>query len=483
MSRINTNVPSLVAARILGNNNQAMNVAMERLSTGLRINKGKDDPSGLIASEMLRSEMKAIGSAIDNARRADLVVSVAEGGLQEVSSLLIELEGLVDHTANEAALSDDEVAANQLQIDSILETLDRIATSTEFQGKKLLNGELDYTTSGLTTGATASTITHLQINSARLPNGSTRSVVVDVTASAQTGRLIYASATTGGATKTIQISGKYGVEQLTFASNTTAANVATAVNASKALTGVSATVSGVGAATRILFNSDEFGGDAFVSVEALAGTFDVTDTAGAAQTIDYGRDVAVNVNGVAAVADGLDISIRTNGFSADMTLSTVFGTTPAGGTKTFYVTGGGADFSIAPTLGINATASLGIQAVSTGSLGKGSLGFLTSLKTGQTNQLTSKNFEDAQRIIRAATQQVSGLRGRLGAFQKNTLGSTINSLGVAMENTTAAESAIRDADFAQETSNLTRAQILVQSSSRALQLANSAPQNVLSLLS
>lgn len=482
MSRINTNVSSLVATRILTNNNQALNTSLERLSTGLRINKGKDDPAGLIASEMLRSEIKAIGAAIDNAHRADNVISVAEGGLQEVSSLLLELESLVDSTANEAALSDDEVAANQLQIDSILETLDRIATSTEFQGKKLLNGEFDYRTSGLTTGATASAISSLRISSARIPNGGSRSVVVDVTQSAQTAKLIYAGSTTGAGAKTIQVAGKYGTEQLTFASTTSAANVAAAVNASKSLTGISATVSGTGANTRILFHSTDYGEDAFVSVEALDGTFAVADADGATAIKDYGQDVGVTVNGVATVANGLEISVRTTAFAADMTLTADFATDLTAGSKTFYVTGGGADFSIAPTLGINATASLGIPSVSTGNLGSGALGFLSSIKTGQTNQLSSGNFETAQRIVRQANEQVSGLRGRLGAFQKNTLASAINALQVAYENTTAAESAIRDADFAQETSNLTRSQILVQSSSQALALANQAPQNVLRLL-
>lgn len=478
MSRINTNVPSLIAARILGNNNTAMNTSLERLSTGLRINKGKDDPAGLIASEMLRGEIKAIGAAVDNAERADNVISVAEGGLQEVSSLLLELESLVDHTANSAALSDDEVKANQLQIDSILETLDRISTSTEFQGKKLLNGDLDYRTSGVATGAAASAIVNLQITSARVPNGSSRSVVVNVTQSAQTAQLIYSGSSTGSGTRTIQISGKYGTEQLTFASGTSAADVATAVNASKSLTGISATVSGTGGNTRILFNSTEYGSDAFVSVEALSGTFAVAG--GDTSTKDYGQDVAATVNGVAAIASGLDISVRTNAFSADMSLADAFATSL--GSKTFYIKGGGADFSIAPTLGINATASLGIQSVSTGSLGNAVTGFLSSLKSGQTNQLSSKNFEAAQRIVRAAGEQVSGLRGRLGAFQKNTLASAINALKIAAENTTAAESAIRDADFASETSNLTRAQILVQSSSQTLGLANAAPQNVLRLL-
>src|SRR5262245_33636078 len=96
MSRINTNVTSLVARRAIGVNNRSLNQALLRLSTGLRINSGKDDPAGLIASETLRSGIRAISSAIENANRADTIVAVAEGGLQEVSSLLLELENLVD---------------------------------------------------------------------------------------------------------------------------------------------------------------------------------------------------------------------------------------------------------------------------------------------------------------------------------------------------------------------------------------------------
>jgi len=474
MSRINTNVPSIVAARILDRNNTMLNQALERLSTGLRINTGKDDPAGLIASETLRSEITAIGAAIDNARRADQVISVAEGALQEVNALLIELESLVDSSANEAGLSDEEVAANQLQIDSILDTINRISTSTEFQGKKLLNGTLDYTTSGVSTGATASAIADLQITGARIATGSYRNVVVEVTQSAQTAQLVRAGATVASSV-TIQIAGEYGTEQLSFASGTTASAIAAAVNGSTSLTGVSAMVSG----TNLYFNSTEYGSDAFVSVEAISGTFTVTG--GDSSTQDHGQDVGLLINGSVANTDGLNATLRKSALSLEMTLAAAFATQTAA-SKTFAITGGGADFSITPTLGINAMASLGIGNVATGSLGRGDVGYLSSLGSGQANQLSSENFETAQRIIREANKQVSSLRGRLGAFQKNTLASMVNSLSIAYENTVAAESAIRDADFAEETSNLPRAQILVQSTTAALQIANAAPQNVLALL-
>ena len=149
MSRINTNVQSILAQRVLGQNNQGLAGSLERLSTGLRINRGKDDPAGLIASQNLRAEQSAIGAALKNAERADQVVNIAEGGLNEVSSLLTELQGLLTSTANDAGLSAEEKEANQLQIDSILQTIDRVASATSFQGKKLLNGNLDYTTSSI----------------------------------------------------------------------------------------------------------------------------------------------------------------------------------------------------------------------------------------------------------------------------------------------------------------------------------------------
>src|SRR5919112_6164068 len=167
MSKINTNVSSLIAQRVLKKNNSALNTSLERLSTGLKINKGADNPAGLIVSENLRAEKAGISQAIDNAERASNIIGTAEGGLTEVSSLLTELQALVSQSANTGGLSEEEKAANQLQVDSILGTINRIAGSTAFQGAKLLNGNYAYATSGVV----ASAFTTMQINAARLPDG------------------------------------------------------------------------------------------------------------------------------------------------------------------------------------------------------------------------------------------------------------------------------------------------------------------------
>jgi flagellin len=475
MSRINTNVSSLIAQRVLRKNNDQLNTSLARLSTGLKINKGADDPAGLIASENLRQEKAGITTAIDNAGRASNIIGTAEGGLTEVSSLLTELQSLVGQAANTGGLSKEELGANQLQVDSILGTINRIAGSTAFQGTKLLNGNYAYTTSSVATSAFGS----LQINAARLPDGQTTSVVVQVTDSATVGDVRFTGANTGsGNAVTLEVAGNAGTEQLSFAASASIDSIKTAVNNIKEVTGISAAVSG----TTLRFNSVGYGSDSFVSVKALSGTFATTGgTAGK----DYGSDAAVKVNGAVADANGTSVTYRSSTLDIEFDLSTKDGTTNGlnnGLTKTFGITGGGATFALGSKVTETDKAAVGIQSVSTSSLGDTSLGYLSSLASGGENNLNSGNLVAAQKILDKAVKQVSQLRGRLGAFQKFTIGSTVNSLGVAFENASAAESAIRDTDFAEETAKLTRAQILAQASTTVLAQANASPQSALSLL-
>jgi flagellin len=151
---------------------------MTRLSTGLRINSGKDDPAGLIASEALRSDITAINKALSNTQRANQIIATADSSLGQVASLLNDVRGLVTEAANSGALSDEEIAANQLQIDSSLEAINRIAQTTTFQGKRLLDGSLDF----VSNASSISTLRDTRIDQANL--GSTGSVKVDVDISA-----------------------------------------------------------------------------------------------------------------------------------------------------------------------------------------------------------------------------------------------------------------------------------------------------------
>jgi flagellin len=465
-SVINTNVSSLIAQNALSQNNQALSTSLQRLSTGLRINSGADDPAGLIASQDLQQEQTGIQTAISNAGRAGNVIGTAEGGLNEVSSLLTQLQGLVGQAANTGGLSSSEVAANQLQVDSILSTINRISQSTTFEGRQLLNGNLAYTTSSVT----ATKVTNIQVNSALVPPGGTAAVAVQVVSSGKTAAITYTGGTVTGNTVTLQLGGNAGTTQLSFASGTTVTSIATAINGVKGTTGLSAQVSG----TDLRINSTQYGSAQFVSVQALAGTF-----TGLSNTKATGTDANVTINGAAAEVAGLNVSYRNSNLDVSLNIATGF---DKPGSTTFYVTGGGANFALGSQVTEANNASIGISNVSTGSLGSSTDGFLSSLGSGGANNLSSSNLSTAQNIVNDAVTQVSTLRGRLGAFQDYTIGSTVNNLGVAYENVSAAESAITDTNFAAETSNFTRAQILQQSATTVLSTANSQPQSILKLL-
>src|SRR5688572_7393873 len=149
MARINTNVSALAAQRGLARSQRSLNGTLERLSSGLRINRGADDPAGLIASEGLRSEIAGITQAIDNSSRASNVIATAEANLGEVASLLLNIKELIVEAANTGALSAEEIEANQLQVDSAIQSITRISNTASFAGLNLLNGSLDYITSAV----------------------------------------------------------------------------------------------------------------------------------------------------------------------------------------------------------------------------------------------------------------------------------------------------------------------------------------------
>ncbi|NBC10939.1 MAG: flagellin [Planctomycetes bacterium] len=498
MSRINTNISSLLSQRILNQQNNTLSKSLERLSTGFRINRGADDPAGLIASERLRSEKTAIEAAIGNAERADQVVNIAEGGLQEINSLLLEVQGLVGQSANDAGLSDDEKAANQLQIDSILQTIDRIAGSTSFQGTKLLNGSFDFTVS-----AQAEEIVDFQVNAAKVDFGENRDVQVLVTQSAQNAGVFLSldgtslDLSASDARLVFEVAGAKGSRQFTFASGTATSSIAAQVNTFTQITGVSATVSGDG----IRLDSNEFGSSEFVSVNvvddggqgggvALLSAGDTGTAVGAGFTNlsavtnairDEGQDVGAIINGINATADGKTARINSDFLDVELTLDTS-GAQNLGSIDAFTITGGGAQFNLGPNVDINNQVSIGIGNVAARNLGDAANGFLDDLGSSKSANVENGNLNQAQNIVNSAINQISSLRGRLGAFQKNTIGATIRSLGVALENTSAAESAIRDTDFAAETAELTRAQILQQAATNVLSISNSQPQSVLALL-
>ena len=364
MSRINTNVTSLIAVNSLNKNNASLQTSLQRLSTGYRINSGADDPSGLIASESLQAEQQATTTAISNAQRADNIIGTAEGALGEVSNLLVSLQGLVGDAANKAGLSQDEKDADQLQVDSILSTINRISNSASFAGVKLLNGTYDYNTSGL---STTSAFTGVSINAANV-GATTLSVTVAVVASAQTGQLNFLGSSTGlNGAATISMAGMVGSVQLSFASSTTSDKIVTAVNQFTDSTGVKAVLSADNKSVK--FTSTGFGSSQFLTVTSSNTTaLSTKTTTGVTTTNDSGRNATLTVNGTAVTSNGLDVKVVNADLEIDLTLNSAINTN--GKTKTFGITGGGANFSLGAQVDSANEASIGLGNVNTGSIGK-----------------------------------------------------------------------------------------------------------------
>ncbi len=482
MSRINTNIPALLANHRLQNNYLDLTIRLHRLSTGLRINRGADDPAGLIASEIMRSEIRNIQQAIDNSGRASNVISVAEGALNEVSSLLLDLQALTVEAANEAGLSESEVRANQLQMDSILATIDRIANTTNFAGRKLVDGSQAY----LTTGVPVQALPSVQLFAAQVPHNGSRAIHIQVTQSAQTAQvaMIGANATGTSVTSatTIELRGSLGAVVLSFASGTSMAQIRDSINIQSVATGVMATVSSVAAgsvASALVLTSIDVGSDQFVSVQPISGNFVVTGN-GNTTIRNIGVDAGVLVNGQPASVQGLRADVRGGGLDARFFLSRSFGQVLS--SADFTITGGGALFQLTPEVSPNGQINVGFGAVSTTQLGNPVTGLLYSLRSGAANDLLSKNFQTAQQIVEEAINEIAFYRGRLGSIQKDHIEPNIDSQRIALENVTASESIIRDADMAEEISAMTRSQILIQSTQSTLQIANSLPNLVLSLL-
>ncbi len=474
MARINTNVASLTAQRGLSKTQKTLSDTLQRLSSGLRINRGADDPAGLIASEGLRSEISGINQAVDNSSRASNVIATAEGSLGEVASLLLNIKSLVVQAANTGALSPEEIQANQLQVDSAVESITRISNTTTFAGLHLINGSLDYITSGVRSSA----IGALHISQANFGSQANVPVQVDVITSARPAAMQFRASGIVNSI-TLEVTGNQGVDVLSFTSGTAASAIAFAVNRISDTTGVRASlINSANAASGMQFNSTEYGSRNFVSVTAQSGIFDTSDINGNQVHRATGRDAVATVNGAVTTGDGLDLKFNTTTLDVALRLDTSFGQ----GSTSFAITGGGALFQLGPQVASNQQVNFGIQSVAASKLGDSDVGFLNDVVTGGSSTLVGGDAQAASKIVERAIRQVAVLRGRLGAFEKNTLQTNMNSLGVALENVTSSESSIRDADFAAETSAMTRAQILTQAGTSVLATANATPQSVLSLL-
>ena len=270
MSRLMNDFGLQVANRELKTYNKRIQTNLERLGTGLAINRGEDDPDGLIASEALRAEKSLIGSTVINAERTQQVINVAEAGLASIQDQLLQLQGLVTRGTNYDGVSSREREAMQEEIDKLISSIDSTANTTSFQGNKLLNGDFNVYVSAADTNS--SLLGDLNIDAVALGPNTTMQVDVEVLDDAKPAGVDVVHLLNQShfvSSVTMEIAGPLGVAQFAFASGTTYSEAITSINQFKDLTGVEARF---GASDeRLTLRTTEVGSDQFVTARFVDG--------------------------------------------------------------------------------------------------------------------------------------------------------------------------------------------------------------------
>lgn len=461
------NSGSINAQNNLSRAQTSLNRSIERLSSGLKVNRGADGPAALVVSEKQRAQIAGLKTAIDNTNKAVSVVQTAEGALNEMNSLLVKVRGLALDSANTGVNDDDALAANQAEIANALDTINRIANNTQFGSKKLLDGS-----AGKTGTASDADVTFLKAGSATAAG----TYAVNVTTAAE--RAIADAGTDQtaalAADETLTVNGV----SISLSAGLDQAGVVSRINEYSGQTGVTARVDGT---TTQLYTQD-FGSGASISVVSNVAAGATSSGFGTTAITDTGVDVAGTIGGTAASGAGNVLSSTAGsaeGISVRLATSATPTTSVTGAQGNVTVSDKSLTFQIGPSQ--NQTVNLAIDKVNPSALGVG-LANNQFGALGSIDVTSASKAQDSLAVIDAAIKEVSGLRGKLGAFQSNTLEATASNLRATLENTVSAESVIRDTDFAQEISNFTNSQVLVQAGASVLQSANQTSNLVLSLL-
>lgn len=509
-SMINTNIASLNAQRNLNTSQSSLTTSLQRLSSGLRINSAKDDAAGLAISERMSSQIKGSDQAVRNANDGISLAQTAEGDLSQISTNLQRMRELAVQSSNATNSSSDRAALNN-EVQQLSAEIDRVAKNSSFNGVKLLDGT--FTAQDFQVGANATANDKVQISS--ISNASTSSLG-GIGSSFQATKNGTATTTALNAGDVTLNGFQVGASTAGLEAGKSAASaiqIAAAINQISASSGVTATanantVAGLatGPTTPGAIAADTFSING-ISIGAIANG---VNQAGQGANVAAAINKASTSTGVTATAnattgaltltaaDGRDISISLNGTAVDAAAATAdrnafiaaSGLLAANvGTKAESTTPAAA-IAVANrgTITLTSTNSAGIVTggAALASAGLNATAVTATLTSSQStianvNISTAKGASDALAAIDGALATINSSRASLGAYQ-NRFASVVASLQTTSENLTASRSRIQDTDFASETANLTRGQILQQAGTAMLAQANSLPQGVLALL-
>ena len=495
-STINTNVASLTAQRNLGMSQTSLNTSIQRLSSGLRINSAKDDAAGLAISERFTSQIRGLNQAVRNANDGISLAQTAEGALKASGDILQRVRELAVQSANASNSAGDRQALQQ-EVGQLVSELDRISQTTEFNGQKLLDGT--FGTQQFQVGANANqTIVAATANLRTGVYGNNQNVASNGSGVGAQATVAAGATSNGVAAGTIAISGYLGTNSIAAGSNATAKATADQINGIKATTGVTATARTevrLGGMASAGSYSLTLQGDNVGSAAAVTVSFTLTSATGTDRL-----SAAVSAINDQAAKTGINASLSSDGTQVILTNATgndiVVGDTATANAADVTVTGydaAGASNGTARTLTANTAAemvntggyivldsekSFAVDSTSATQLDDGGSALQAVANLDVT---TFSNATNALKTVDSALAFINGERAKLGALQSR-FETSISNLQVTSENLSASRSRILDADFAAETANLSRAQILQQAGTAMVAQANQLPQGVLALL-
>jgi flagellin len=499
---VNSNISSLVAQSAANATTKLQEQSMERLSTGKRINAASDDAAGIAIASRLEANVTGLNQAIRNSGDAQSLIDTAEGAMNEATNILHRVRELAVQSSNDTNSSADRLAM-QSEVQQLTAELDRIATTTSWAGDKLLDGS--FTNKNFQIGVLASENIKVSI-------GAQASADLGVFRLDSTGVAIsVADNTSDHVVTNFDVLGKNGSAEATFTAASSAKSVAAAVNADSATTGVSATAVtnlqislAADPVTAVIFNLKGGGASTAISatvvdnadltalkdaINAVSGTTQVTAAFASTSGVADKSKLILNE------ADGDNITIENFGNGDTTNLSAQIGdfdgtTFATAVTAASHATTPANDIVATGTVRLESTEAFTVSDQKAGSTattgatgyfgssagGSGSLTAMSGVNVG-----TLSGSQSAIGVIDGALASIAAARADLGA-KSNRLDYTMNNLSNIVVNSTASMSRIEDADFAVETSNLTKSQILQQAATSMLAQANASKQSVLSLL-
>jgi flagellin len=455
-----------------------MQLAIQRLSTGFRINSAADDAAGLAITDRMTAQIRGLNQAIRNTNDGVSTLQTADSSLQQVTDLLQRLRELSVQSANDTNSSSDRQSL-QSEAGSVIAELDRLANTVSFNGKKLLDGT--FAQAQFQVGANANQTISFSIGNSQASNQGAKITQGNAVSSTVLTALSSAGFTLNGVPVT-SISSATTIEEVIIAINNRAfdTRVTAAKNSRTLVTdtgfvGLSSSTTGTSATSTFTLNG----------VAIILTTGNAATASAFAATINlYANQTGVTV--ATGTADGIVTFTRASG--GDIAITETLGTSYTYGIGNSVGSSDSRTFNAGLTLNVELNQSLVISTAGAA----GDLGFTASVVgTGGTgyaekrvstlNIATASGSNDAIQTVDYALTQIGRLRGDIGAVQ-NRFTSAISSLQVASENISAARSRIKDADVAHETAELTRNQILLQAGVSVLAQANQLPQIALSLI-